>query len=170
MTKVRKVNKADPLADLPRWAQQLARKYYTKTVSTFLLYGAVRDLQPLQLEDGGRGFGTLKTFLSEELFGGRDHVLFYDRSSGIRSATPETQKDLARAMTGYDAMYGTDFSKVLPRDPGRALQILENFLRMRLSEGRSMALIIDYAETLVPGGEMSHLSAEDRFVVATLDK
>ncbi|RKH11708.1 ATP-binding protein [Corallococcus sp. CA053C] len=170
MTKVRKVNKTDPLADLPRWAQQLARKYYTKTVSTFLLYGAVRDLQPLQLEDGGRGFGTLKTFLSEELFGGRDHVLFYDRSSGIRSATPETQKDLARAMTGYDAMYGTDYSKVMPRDPGRALQILENFLRMRLSEGRSLALIIDFAETLVPGGEMSHLSAEDRFVVATLDK
>lgn len=170
MTKVRKVNKTDPLADLPRWAQQLARKYYTKTVSTFLLYGAVRDLQPLQLEDGGRGFGTLKTFLSEELFGGRDHVLFYDRSSGIRSATPETQKDLARAMTGYDAMYGTDYAKVMPRDPGRALQILENFLRMRLSEGRSMALIIDFAETLVPGGEMSHLSAEDRFVVATLDK
>ena len=170
MTKVRKVSKTDPLADLPRWAQQLARKYYTKTVSTFLLYGAVRDLQPLQLEDGGRGFGTLKTFLSEELFGGRDHVLFYDRSSGIRSATPETQKDLARAMTGYDAMYGTDYAKVMPRDPGRALQILENFLRMRLSEGRSMALIIDFAETLVPGGEMSHLSAEDRFVVATLDK
>ncbi|RKH61673.1 ATP-binding protein [Corallococcus llansteffanensis] len=170
MTKVRKVSKTDPLADLPRWAQQLARKYYTKTVSTFLLYGAVRDLQPLQLEDGGRGFGTLKTFLSEELFGGRDHVLFYDRSSGIRSATPETQKDLARAMTGYDAMYGTDYAKVMPRDPGRALQILENFLRMRLSEGRSLALIIDFAETLVPGGEMSHLSAEDRFVVATLDK
>ncbi|MBZ4410170.1 AAA family ATPase [Myxococcus sp. XM-1-1-1] len=170
MSKVRKVHKEDPLADLPRWAQQLARKYYTKTVSTFLLYGAVRDLQPLKMEDDSLGFGTLKTFLAEELFGGRDHVLFYDRSSGIRSATPETQKDLARTMSGYDAMYGTDYAKVMPRDPGRALQILENFLRMRLSEGRSLALIIDFAETLVPGGEISHLSSEDRFVLATLDK
>ena len=41
---------------------------------------------------------------------------------------------------------------------------------MRLSEGKSLALIIDFAETLVPGGEMSHLSAEDRFVLATLEK
>jgi len=169
-TKARKSSKADPLADLPRWAQKLAQKYYTKTVSTFLLYGAVRDLQPITVEDGERGYGTLKTFLADELFGGRDHVIFYDRSSGIRAAAPETQKDLQRAMTGYDALYGTDFAKTLPRDPGRALQILENFLRMRLGEGKSMALVIDFAETLVPGGEMSHLSAEDRFVVATLDK
>lgn len=169
-TKVRKSSKADPLSDLPRWAQKLAQKYYTKTVSTFLLYGAVRDLQPLTLEDGGRGFGTLKTFLAEELFGGRDHVIFYDRSSGIRSSSPETQKDLQRAMSGYDALYGTDYAKSLPRDPGRALQILENYLRLRLGEGKSLALIVDFAETLVPGGEMSHLSAEDRFVVATLDK
>jgi SpoVK/Ycf46/Vps4 family AAA+-type ATPase len=168
-TKARR-NKSDPLADLPRWAQKLAQKYYTKTVSTFLLYGAVRDLQPLTVEEGARGYGTLKTFLAEELFGGRDHVIFYDRSSGIRAASPETQKDLQRTMTGYDAMYGTDYAKSLPRDPGRALQILENFLRLRLGEGKSMALIIDFAETLVPGGEMSHLSAEDRFVVATLDK
>lgn len=169
MTKGRKAE-ADPLEELPGWARKLAQKYYTKTVSTFLLYGAVRDLQPLTLEEGARGFGPLRTFLSEELFGGRDHVIFYDRSSGIRSASPDTQKDLQRAMAGYDAMYGTDYAKSLPRDPARALQILENYLRLRLSEGKSLALVIDFAETLVPGGEMSHLSAEDRFVVATLEK
>ncbi|EPX63097.1 Cell division protein FtsH [Cystobacter fuscus DSM 2262] len=170
MTKARKGDAADPLAELPVWARKLAQKYYTKTVNTFLLYGAVRDLQPLTQEDGSRGFGTLRTFLAEELFGGRDHVLFYDRSSGIRSSSPDTQKELQRTMAGYDALYGTDYAKSLPRDPARALQILENFLRMRLSEGRSLALIIDFAETLVPGGEMSHLSAEDRFVLATLEK
>lgn len=170
MSKSRKGSEADPLEGLPGWARKLAQKYYTKTVSTFLLYGAVRDLQPLTLEDGTRGFGPLRTFLSDELFGGRDHVIFYDRSSGIRSASPETQKDLQRALAGYDALYGTDYAKSLPRDPARALQILENFLRMRLSEGKSLALIIDFAETLVPGGEMSHLSAEDRFVLATLEK
>jgi SpoVK/Ycf46/Vps4 family AAA+-type ATPase len=171
MSRGRKQSKAeDSLAGLPGWAQRLARKYYTRTVSTFLLYGAVRDLQPLTTEEGGRDYGPLRTFLSEELFGGRDHVLFYDRSSGVRSASPDTQKDIARVMTSYDAMYGTDYAKSLPRDPARALQILENYLRMRLSDGKSLALIIDFAETLVPGGEMSHLSAEDRFVLATLEK
>jgi len=159
----------DPLADLPVWAQKLAQAYYTKTVSTFLLHGAVRDLQPLGPEDA-RTYGPLKQFLTDELFGGRNHVLYYDRSSGIRAATPESQKDFTRTLSAYDTMYGTDYAKVMPRDPGRALQILENFLRMRLSEGQSLALIIDFAETLVPGGEMGGLSAEDRFSLATLVK
>ncbi|MCI0569898.1 MAG: AAA family ATPase [Myxococcaceae bacterium] len=166
----RRIKKDDPLADLPAWARTLAQRYYTKTVSTFLLYGAVRDLQPVTQEDGSRGYANLRTFLSDELFGGREHVLFYDRSSGIRSATPETQKDLQRAMQAYDTLYGSDFAKGMPRDPGRALQILENYLRTRLAEGKSMALVIDFAETLVPAGEMAHLSAEDRFVLATLTK
>jgi len=165
-----KRSKNDPHGDLPAWAQKLAQRYYTRTVSTFLVYGAVRDLQPVTAEDGSPGFGNLRAFLSDELFGGRDHVLFYDRSSGIRASDPETQKDLMRAMAGYDVMYGTDYAKVMPRDPGRALQILENYLRMRVTDGKSMALIIDYAETLAPAGDMSHLSAEDRFVLATLTK
>ena len=170
MAKARRLNKGDPLAGLPRWARKLAERYYTKTVSTFLLYGAVRDLQPITLEDGTMGFGTLKTFLSDELFGGREHVIFYDRSSGIRASSSETQQDLSRAMAGYDALYGTDFAKVMPRDPARALQVLENYMRLRLSEGRSLALIIDFAETLAPEGEMAHLSGEDRFALATLEK
>jgi len=170
MAKVRKLYRDDPLAALPAWARKLAERYYTKTVSTFLLYGAVRDLQPISLDDGTAGFGTLKTFLSDELFGGRDHVIFYDRSSGIRASSPESQQDLSRAMAGYDALYGTDFAKSMPRDPARALQVLENYLRLRLSEGKSLALVIDFAETLAPEGEMAHLSGEDRFALATLEK
>ncbi len=160
----------DPLAGLPQWAQKLAQRYYTRTVSTFVLYGAVRDLQPVTKEDGGRDFSNLKQFLSDDLFGGRDHVIFYDRSSGIRAAATETQQDLNRALAGYDTLYGTDFAKVMPRDPGRALQILENYLRMRVSDGKSVALVIDFAETIAPAGDMSHLQAEDRFVLATLVK
>jgi SpoVK/Ycf46/Vps4 family AAA+-type ATPase len=166
---VRKKNN-DPLAGLPLWAQKLAQRYYTRTVSTFVLYGAVRDLQPVTKEDGAVDFANLKQFLSDDLFGGRDHVIFYDRSSGIRAAATETQQDLNRALAGYDTLYGTDFAKVMPRDPGRALQILENYLRMRLSDGKSVALVIDFAETIAPAGDMSHLQTEDRFVLATLVK
>jgi SpoVK/Ycf46/Vps4 family AAA+-type ATPase len=163
-------SKTDPLADLPAWARKLAERYYTKTVSTFLVHGNVRDQSPVTQEDGSRGFGPLKTFFSDELFGARDHVLFYDRSSGIRAATPETQADIGRAMAGYDAMYGTDFAKVPPRDPGRALQLLENYMRLRLADGKSLALVIDFAETLAPASELGSLSAEDRFCLVTLVK
>ncbi len=170
MARTRKSESADPLQGLPAWARKLAQAYYTKTVSTFLLHGSVRDLQPLQDAQGQRTFGPLKTFLAEELFGGRDHVLFYDRSSGIRAASPDTQKDLARAMAAYDTLYGTDYAKVMPRDPGRALQIAENYLRMRLADGQSLALVIDFAETLAPGADIGALSSEDRFSLATLVK
>ena len=170
MARTRKSESADPLDSLPAWARKLAKAYYTKTVSTFLLHGSVRDLQPLQDAQGARTFGPLKTFLADELFGGRNHVLFYDRSSGIRAASPDTQKDLARAMAAYDTMYGTDYAKVMPRDPGRALQIVENYLRMRLADGQSLALVIDFAETLAPGADIGALSSEDRFSLATLVK
>jgi SpoVK/Ycf46/Vps4 family AAA+-type ATPase len=159
----------DPLSQLPQWAQKLAQRYYTKTVSTFVVYGAVRDLQPLGTP-AERDYQNLKAFLANELFGGRDHVLFFDRSSGIRSSTPETTQDFTRVLSAYDSMYGTDFAKVLPRDPARALQVLENYLRMRVSDGKSMALVIDFAETIAPAGDMSSLSSEDRFVLATLVK
>src|SRR5438094_2664132 len=168
MAKTKK--KDDPLAHLPEWAQKLAQRYYTRTVSTFVVYGAVRDLMPITRDEGRLEFGPLKQFFQEELFASRDHVIFYDRSSGIRAAVPESMQDLQRGLAGYDAMYGTDFAKTMPRDPGRALQILENYLRMRLSDKKSLALVIDFAETLAPAGDLSHLSAEDRFVLATLVK
>ena len=170
MPKPRTVNKVDPLATLPAWAKKLAERYYTKTVSTFLVYGAVRDLQPAVGADGKPAYVDLRSFFADELFGSRDLVLFYDRSSGIRGASPEVQQDLSRGIAGYDALYGTDFARSMPRDPGRALQLLENYLRMRLADGRSLALVVDFAETLTPNSDVAQLSSEDRFVLTTLEK
>src|SRR3954470_18430283 len=96
----KKNRKTDPLAGLPPWARTLAERYYTRSISTFLLHGAVGDLQP-----AGDRFVPLRTFLTEELFGARDAVIFYDRSSGIRCATPEMQQDLTRVVQGYDALH-----------------------------------------------------------------
>ncbi len=170
MPKPRTANKVDPLATLPAWAKKLAERYYTKTVSTFLVYGAVRDLQPAVGADGKAAYVDLRSFFADELFGSRDLVLFYDRSSGIRGASAEVQQDLSRGIAGYDALYGTDFARSMPRDPGRALQVLENYLRMRLADGRSLALVVDFAETLIPNSDVAQLSSEDRFALTTLEK
>ena len=32
---------------MPEWAQSLSEKYYSRTLSIFVLYGNVRDLVPL---------------------------------------------------------------------------------------------------------------------------
>ncbi|HEY3450897.1 MAG TPA: AAA family ATPase [Myxococcales bacterium] len=168
MAKTRK--KTDPLDSLPSWARELAERYFTKTVATFLLHGAVRDLQPTTDAEGNPRFVPLKTYLAEDLFAARDIVLHYDRSSGIRAATPEMQKDFLRAVEAYDTMYGSDFAKALPKDPGRALQIVENYMRVRIADNKSVALIIDFAETLAPAGELGHMGQEDRFTLVTLVK
>ena len=93
----------DTISHLPPWAQTLAKRYYTKTLSTFICHGSVRDLQPGWAKDGSRRFIPLKAFLSEELFGARDFVLFYDRSSGLRGGTPDMQRALLQVVEGYDA-------------------------------------------------------------------
>src|SRR5262249_62050534 len=40
--------------------------------------------------------------------------------------------------------------------------ILDNYLRLRIADGRKIALVIDFAETIAPAGDVSNMSAEDR--------
>src|ERR1700716_1779498 len=151
----------DPLASFPPWARMLAERDYTKTVSTFILHGAVRDLQPADDGKGGRRFVALRTFLSDELFGSRDLVAFYDRSSGIRLATPEMQKDFMAAVAGYDSLFGTEYAKAVPKDPSRAFPLLESYARVRIADGRSVAVVIYFAETVAPSGDLGFMPGGD---------
>ncbi|GAC1550744.1 MAG: ATP-binding protein [Myxococcales bacterium] len=161
---------ADPLASFPGWARSLAERYYTKTISMFLLHGAVRDLQPSDDGKGGRRFVPLRSFLADELFGTRDLVVFYDRSSGIRLATPEMQKDFMGAVQGYDTLFGTEYAKAIPKDPARAFPLLESYARVRIADGKSVAIVIDFAETVAPAGDVGSMSGEDRYALVTLVK
>jgi len=160
----------DPLASFPPWARTLAERYYTKTISTFILHGDVRDLQPADDGKGGRRFISLRTFLADELFGTRDLVVFYDRSGGIRLATPEMQKDFMAAVAGYDTLFGTEYAKAVPKDPARAFPLLESYARVRIADGKSVAIIIDFAETVAPAGDLGYMPGEDRYSLVTLVK
>src|SRR6266850_1579212 len=160
----------DPLASFPPWARMLAERYYTKTISTFILHGAVRDLQPADDGKGGRRFISLRSFLADELFGTRDLVVFYDRSGGIRLATPEMQKDFMAAVSGYDTLFGTEYAKAVPKDPARAFPLLESFARVRIADGKSVAIIVDFAETVAPAGDLGFMPGEDRYSLVTLVK
>src|SRR5919202_211230 len=160
----------DPLASFPAWARTLAERYYTKTISTFILHGAVRDLQPADAGKGGGRFVSLRNFLADELFGTRDLVAFYDRSGGIRLATPEMQKDFMAAVAGYDTLFGTEYAKAVPKDPARAFPLLESYARVRIADGKSVAIVIDFAETVAPAGDLGFMPGEDRYSLVTLVK
>jgi SpoVK/Ycf46/Vps4 family AAA+-type ATPase len=57
---------------------------------------------------------------------------------------------------------GTEFAGKRPKDPVRVFTLLENYFRVRIAEGKSIALVIEYAETILPSTEGGSASSEDR--------
>jgi AAA+ superfamily predicted ATPase len=157
-------------AHYPPWAQELARKYFTKTVSTFILHGDIRDVVPTQDREGHRIYPPLRRFLTDDLFAARDVVVFYDRSAGIHFADAASRKDFNRALAGQDSLAGTEYEGNLPKAPDKVFELLENYFRLRLSNGTRVACVIDYAETVVPMAEASMYSAQDRQSLVYLQK
>lgn len=155
--------------NLPDWARQFAEKYYSQTIALFVLTGNVHDLVPLK-----RGteteFVPLGTFLNEALFGRRDFILSYDRGYGLSFAKPEMQKDFARAIEGYDAFHGVKFSQGLPRNPDSVLSVLGSYLRLRAGDNKKVALVVQFAETIAPAGDISSMGTEDRNSVVILKR
>jgi len=152
---------ANPLEAFPIWARELSEKYYSRTISMFVLHGNVRDLvawkRPASVQ-----FPPLQQFLKEALFGQRDLVISYDRGGGLSFATPEMKADFDRALTGYDSFHGTTLSRGLPRNPDSVLSLLDNYLRLRILDHKKIALIVDFTETIAPAGDSSSMPAEDR--------
>ncbi|MDX1590543.1 MAG: AAA family ATPase [Balneolaceae bacterium] len=153
----------------PEWAREFAKKYLSRTLNQFILHGNVHDLVPAGDADG-RNFLRLKTFLAEEFFGARDIVIFYDRSSGIYFRDEDSQRDFSLALSGRDTIAGTTYSKKLPKDPVGAFSVLEQYFRIRLDQQKSVALIVDFAETIVPANEAGSTGSEDRNALVYLLK
>jgi SpoVK/Ycf46/Vps4 family AAA+-type ATPase len=150
------------LDGFPDWARLLSEKYYSRSFALFVLHGNVHDL--VRWPDGGATrFVPLSEFLEKALFGGRDLVLTYDRGGGLRFGSAESQKDFSRALAGYDSFHGTSYAETgIPRSPDAALQILDNYLHLRILDGKKIAVIIDFAETIAPAADVSGMSADDR--------
>jgi AAA+ superfamily predicted ATPase len=146
---------------LPNWAREFSEKYYSRSYALFVMYGNVRDLIPFR-QPSSTDFLSLDQFLSSAMFGQRDLVLHYDRG-GLSFGSPDSQADFRRALEGYDSFHGTSYGKGgLPRNPDAVLNILDNYLRLRIADGKKIALVIDFAETIAPAGDVSGMSAEDR--------
>jgi AAA+ superfamily predicted ATPase len=154
---------------MPPWAQQLSEKYYSRTLAMFVIHGNVRDVVPLQ-RNGTVEFLPLQRFLYQGLFAQRDIILTYDRGGGLSFAQPDMQADFRRALAGYDSFHGTNYSAGLPRNTDGVLNLLDSYLRVRIAEGKKIALIIDYAETIAPAAEVSGMSAEDRNALVILKR
>jgi AAA+ superfamily predicted ATPase len=158
-----------PLEVLPDWARELSEKYYSRTLSMFVLHGNVRDLVPVR-RNGKSEFVSLHEFLREALFGTRDIVLTYDRGGGISFANTDMQADFRLALSGYDSFHGSSYSQALPRNPDSVLNMLESYLRVRVGDRKTIAVILDFAETIAPAGDGSSMGSEDRNTIVILKR
>ena len=158
---------------LPVWAQELANKYRSKTANLYILHGNIRDYLPHRKHEGKFIFTRIQEYISEIIFGNRDIIVFYDRSSGVTFCESAMGDAYHKAMVER-------FPDVDPRDfysvePENSFTYLEKYFLMNsASRGRKnscrMVLIIDYAEMIVPAGDLSRLSEEDRYRLVTLNR
>ncbi|MCD1653632.1 AAA family ATPase [Treponema zuelzerae] len=153
---------------LPAWAQELSVKYCSKTANLYFVHGNIRDFLPHQMNEGEFMFVRIQEYISEVLFGNRDIIVYYDKSSGVSFCMSQMEKDYLKTMTArYPAVPPEDF---LSKDPQKAFDWLERYFVLNLPKAQRIVLIIDYAETIVPAEEIGRLDEIDRYCLVTLNR
>jgi SpoVK/Ycf46/Vps4 family AAA+-type ATPase len=153
---------------LPSWAQELSVKYCSKTANLYFVHGNIRDFLPHKMNEGEFMFVKIQDYISEVLFGNRDIIVFYDKSSGISFCMSQMEKDYLKAMSArYPSVPPEEF---LTRDPVKAFDYLERYFAMNIPKELRIVLIVDYAETIIPADEIGHLDEVDRYCLVTLNR
>ncbi len=150
---------------LPAWAQELAYKYCSKTANLYVVHGNIRDFLPHKMNDDEFNFVKIQDYIAEVLFGNRDIIAFYDRSSGVSFCTPDMKDDYLAARSGNG-----ERDAALSRDPVEAFSSLERYFYLNVRHKRRIVLIIDYAETILPNTDISRYTDEDRYCLVTLNR
>lgn len=152
----------------PAWALTFARKYLSKTLNHFILHGNIRDYVMLSGQAGAppefRHFGQ---FLTDELFAARQLVLRYDRAGGLQFRDAATEQDFRAILP---AQHSSRPKEPLPKSPGAIMALLDTYFRRRVDAGKSLALIVDYAETIIPNTDAGSAAGEERSVLVNLLK
>ena len=138
---------------LPPWAREMRDLFRSGTCSQFLLHGNVFDVVP----HGGKML-SVSSFLDEVMFVGYDVILHYDRSRGIRAV--RGGEDWSQWV---DSVLGAENrSQAYLREPGAALELIDRYLLRTLNlqalgdaraTGRKLAVVVDFAEFVVPRGD-----------------
>jgi hypothetical protein len=171
---------------LPAWAEETRQVFKAGATSQFVLYGNVFDVVPKGGARSEAGFVSLAEFLAGTMFQPFEVVIHYDRGRGIRIKPPDPTRtdafkaveEVFRFLKGVDAFRGApaafdavaqnverlDLKDQLPRDPKRALEIIDRILsfarrRSRVEGGKvvpaplKVAVILDYAQFIAPQGD-----------------
>ncbi|MDD3376122.1 MAG: ATP-binding protein [Candidatus Riflebacteria bacterium] len=167
------------MAHYPSWAKEMAEIFKSGSISQFVLYGNIDDWVTFtENEEQNLQCLSLKDFLTRVMFAPFEVVLTYDRGHGIRTAKGSNL--FFNFLKTYDTYHHTSYStgydngidNALPKDPKKALAIVDRFIRNGLvrtgvdKSGKAVAnpmrvaVIIDYVQYLLPRSEVAYTSAE----------
>ena len=159
----------EPDQNLPEWVQHIRDAHSGGSSQTFILHGNVNDLIPIQKKTGAV-YAMLPEFLSAQVFGVWEMVMYYDQVHGPR-AMASTQLRLNRINQNIERFIGPVEDLKSQRGPAPVLSILDRFLEQILlmeTKRPSVALIMDYAHFLIPSTSVSYTSREMASNLATL--
>ena len=181
-------------SQLPGWAQEMRETFRAGTTSQFVLHGNVFDLVPGDDGQGKVAFLPLRRFLTEVMFAPFDVVIQYDRGKGI--AVRKGGDAFHRFLKAFDSFQGTswaalpdvgpdkveslDLGSLLPREPKRALELVDRFIRGAMHRTKTVsgkavpdplrvAVIVDYAHFVAPQGEPVYVSDLSQTLIQLMD-
>ncbi|MDD3000344.1 MAG: ATP-binding protein [Candidatus Riflebacteria bacterium] len=167
------------MAHYPSWAREMAEIFKSGSISQFVLYGNIDDWVTFtESEEQNLQCLSLKDFLTRVMFAPFEVVLSYDRGHGIRTAKGSSL--FFNFLKTYDTYHHTSYStgydngidNALPKDPKKALALIDRFIRNGLirtgidKSGKTVAnpmrvaVIVDYVQYLLPRSEVAYTSAE----------
>ncbi|MDR2702513.1 MAG: AAA family ATPase [Spirochaetaceae bacterium] len=158
---------------LPEWAREFANKYGSKTANLYILHGNIRDYLPHQSNEGEFTFTRIQDYIAERIFGNKNIIVFYDRSSGVVFLDNDYALDYQKFLRARYPEVDDD-SDFMTANPEESFFYLEKYFLARIPKDKReqcrIVLIIDYAETIVPPGDLGRYNEEDRFCMVTLNR
>lgn len=145
----------------PAWARELAELYFSGTVCVFVLHGNVHDLVRIPEDDGEpESYASLNDFLYTQVFGRWDVVISHDLSRGLRPQAGKNSERLRSMLQYLSGRWGEPSQ--WPREPDKIIALVDQLIERNLiddaSARKSVALLFDYAQYLVPAGDLDSVS------------
>jgi len=152
---------------LPDWAQKLKDLFLSGSMSQFVLYGNIFDVYPQNTAFGLTVYSSLTGFLEGVMLQSYDTILYYDRGKGIRVTRGD--KEWSKWLRSMEYSATTGLIDIV--DPEQALRYIDRYILRMLNlqalaaqQGKSaqhkLAVIINFAQFLVPRGEPLYVSGE----------
>jgi SpoVK/Ycf46/Vps4 family AAA+-type ATPase len=167
-------NYDDIIKVLPAWAEELANKYRSKTANVYILHGNIRDFLPHEKNEGEFTFKRVQDYISEILFGNKEIIAYYDSSRGLTFCEPHMEKNYLAAAPKFAVSPDFDSGDFVSNDPERCFPYLEKYFLSQIPEEKKVkgrkVLIVDFAEHIVPAGDLIRLSDRDRYCMVTFNR